>query len=614
MSMEQVQFGVELFERNIERIVKGVFKLSKDKEDTRNLESGIAFKNYLNNAYAKYSKIKTILYNRESVFLKDFYVSQSLSFNKQRIETESVKKILRLGNYILITGTGGIGKTTFMKNAFLNTILETDLIPLYIELKDMNGRELNLIDTIYNSLKNLGFNLSQEYFNKSLLLGKFVFFLDGFDEIENSKRDSVRRELIDLTDNYQANKYIVSSRKSNEFNEWVMFKEMDITPLTLSQAKTMITKLEYDETTKQEFIKALEDSLFKTHSSFASIPLLLTIMFLTFNQHADIPEKKHEFYEAAFDVLYSKHDATKGLKRDRFTTLSITEFKRILNYISLFSYLEDEISFNNTKILQYISNAKEIEEKKFNEDDYKEDLLKSVCILIEEGFSYKFSHRSFQEYFAAKCIEGLNDEGKKEVLRKLFEEKPYSIEQDIVFKTLFDINRSILEYGLFNEILDDFFGQINASDEEGKLYLFLSTLYSSINLECNLIGLEGINNENDAITYTYKNETYRINMIFKFLLYNYSNIVEYPPKPNFDEMSDDVSIMKLYYEDDEEANMGNFKIGFNKVKEIPELYRFVIRQSKYRLWEMQCLELIHSKIKESSDKNKYLSSLFKRRN
>lgn len=82
-----------------------------------------------------------------------------------------------MGNYFIITGTGGIGKTTFMKNAFMNIILETDRIPLFIELKDMNGRELNLLDTIYKSLNNLGFDLSQEYLEKSLLLGKFVLFL-----------------------------------------------------------------------------------------------------------------------------------------------------------------------------------------------------------------------------------------------------------------------------------------------------------------------------------------------------------------------------------------------------------------------------------------------------
>lgn len=472
MDVELAKFGVEIFERNIERIVKGIFQISKNKGNSKDVECGEAFQNYLNNAYAKYSKIKTILYNRESVFLKDFYVSQSLTFNGQRIETESIKKLLRMGNYFIITGTGGIGKTTFMKNAFMNIILETDRIPLFIELKDMNGRELNLLDTIYKSLNNLGFDLSQEYLEKSLLLGKFVLFFDGFDEIENVKREKVKRELLELTDVYKDNKYIVSSRNSNEFSEWISFKEMDIDLLSLSQAKTMIEKLEYDNDTKIEFIKALEDSLFKTHYSFASIPLLLTIMFLTFNQHADIPEKKHEFYEAAFDVLYSKHDATKGLKRDRFTSLSITEFKRILNYISLFSYLEDEISFNNTKLIEYISTAKALEEKEFNEDDYKEDLLKSVCILIEEGFSYKYSHRSFQEYFAAKCIEVLHDDGKKEVLLRLFEDKPFSIKQDIVFKTLFDINRNILEQGLFIRLLNEFFEGINAPTEKEKLLLF----------------------------------------------------------------------------------------------------------------------------------------------
>ena len=34
--------------------------------------------------------------------------------------------------------------------------------------------------------------------------------------------------------------------------------------------------------------------------------------------------------------------------------------------------------------------------------DYLKDLCDVVCILVEEGDVYRFSHRSFQTYFAAK--------------------------------------------------------------------------------------------------------------------------------------------------------------------------------------------------------------------
>ena len=66
------------------------------------------------------------------------------------------------------------------------------------------------------------------------------------------------------------------------------------------------------------------------HESFASNPLLLNIMLLTYDNYADIPEKLHLFYSNAFETLYIKHDATKGgYKREFKTKLSSDDFKRV---------------------------------------------------------------------------------------------------------------------------------------------------------------------------------------------------------------------------------------------------------------------------------------------
>ncbi|PWW02506.1 hypothetical protein DFQ01_109131 [Paenibacillus cellulosilyticus] len=610
MDAEVIKVGVEIFERNIERIVTGVFKLSRDGLNRGEVNSGKAFQEYLTNAYSKYSKVKTLLYNKEAEFLKKFYISQSLCFKENVIASDRIDNILRIGKCLLITGAGGMGKTSFLKNMFLNVFSESDRIPLFVELRDINGTEMSLLDTIYKSLFKLGFNLTQDYLHRALELGKFILFFDGFDEVDLNKRDKMKSELIDLTDLYNENYYIVSSRKSTEFSGWTNFRELDINGLTLAQAKMMIEKLEYDKQTKEAFLIALDENLYEDHLSFASNPLLLTIMFLTYNQYAEIPEKKYEFYEAAFEVLYSKHDATKGFKREKYTNLSSTEFKKILNYVSLSSYLDNAIEFNSTTLIEYISFAKNIEELTFDEDGYKEDLVKSVCIFIEEGFSYKYSHRSFQEYFTAKCIASLDDDSRMGILEKIFEEKPHSIEQDMVFVTLFDMNRAILERSLFIKLLDNLFSRIEAPTKEEKLYNFNQLHFSSFELDYGLMDEEGVEDESNAIAFSFTVEGLKYRMLFDFLINNYSKIIKLPEKGEYHREAVDVSIIKQYHEStEEEIQMGCFKVTLDTAKSIPELFEIVLRRSRHLSWQLECIEQIYEKIKSSIENSKSLRNL-----
>lgn len=73
----------------------------------------------------------------------------------------------------------------------------------------------------------------------------------------------------------------------------------------------MIKKIDFDETVKEVFCKELDARLYDSYRSFASNPLLLNIMLLTFQKHAVIPERLNDFYEEAFVTLFNAHDATK---------------------------------------------------------------------------------------------------------------------------------------------------------------------------------------------------------------------------------------------------------------------------------------------------------------
>lgn len=57
--------------------------------------------------------------------------------------------------------------------------------------------------------------------------------------------------------------------------------------------------------------------------------------------------------------------------------------------------------FSDTEILEYLAEAVNTEDITCEPTKIFNDLLKSVCIIQKDGNTYTFSHRSFQEYFAA---------------------------------------------------------------------------------------------------------------------------------------------------------------------------------------------------------------------
>ena len=67
-------------------------------------------------------------------------------------------------------------------------------------------------------------------------------------------------------------------------------------------------------------------------------------------------------------------------------------------------------------------------------------LIESVCILRKEGLRTIFTHRSFQEYFAAYCISKFIDEHCSEILLRIC-----SRWSDNVIAMIFEMNREKLE-------------------------------------------------------------------------------------------------------------------------------------------------------------------------
>lgn len=402
-----------------------------DIQKKEEIDFGYAYENYLKYAKTTHEKMKTLLYRHAAKDIYSFYECVGLNRNEDIIDTADINNVLKIGNKIIVTGTGGSGKSVMMKHFFLNILETTHYVPVLIELRDLNEYDekgINLEEYIYEVMGTLKFKIERKYFEYSLETGCYVILLDGFDEVKNEISNSVTNQIVAMSKKYPENHYILSSRPLEEFMGWNQFEELHAMPLSKEQALSLINKIEYDQIIKDKFYKELDEYLYEKYETFASNPLLLTIMLLTFESRASIPDKLNDFFEQAFTTLFHTHDATKGgYKRDIRSKLGYEDFKAVFSYFCFKSFFNSDYKFSENKALEYIGAAKQkrIIDTYFNSMDYLKDLTNSVCMLIHEGLEFRFSHRSFQEYFAALYTVQLSDSQQKRFLKLWLQDNSY---------------------------------------------------------------------------------------------------------------------------------------------------------------------------------------------
>lgn len=343
-----------------------------------------------------------------------------------------------------------------MKHLFINELEKKDLIPIFIELKDLNDidNEYNISDFVFDKLYNLGSEINKEYLEYALQSGCFLFLLDGYDEVISDKKNSFLKKLTDFCDRYSNNYFIISSRPYSEFVEFQRFTILTLCPLSKNQALSLINKIEFDMNIKERFSKSLDESLYNNHRSFASNPLLLNIMLLTYDNYAEIPEKLHLFYANAFDTLYSKHDATKGgYKRELKSKLSFDSFKKVFSNFCFITYFQGKMEFSYDDLVAFMKKSK-INNLEFDIDAMIDDLINSVCVICKDGLNYRFTHRSFQEYFTAVFLKELSDESLKKMGLELIKKDPYRATDDSVFSMLYDMSEERTEQNIILPLLE----------------------------------------------------------------------------------------------------------------------------------------------------------------
>ena len=155
----------DLVKETINTIKSKTIGYFKDVQNKDEIDLGYCFEKYLTISSAKVRMVKNIVYRREPRDLYTIYENVNLLYNEKQILTDNMNNIIDIGHRIIITGTAGIGKTTMLRHIFINSIQNAGLIPVFVELRSVNSetKDAPLVDLIYTSIKNCGFELEIFY-------------------------------------------------------------------------------------------------------------------------------------------------------------------------------------------------------------------------------------------------------------------------------------------------------------------------------------------------------------------------------------------------------------------------------------------------------------------
>ncbi|MEP0391351.1 MAG: hypothetical protein ABJ205_13760 [Erythrobacter sp.] len=366
------------------------------------------FEPHLKKMYEKCSKVKTIFTDDKYVPLSDLYINLYLSDGTTKIRDEDLISESYPDHNIVIRGTGGAGKTMLMKNLALQKLTSpSGKIPIYIELRTLRlEAKGGFYEDIFQHVTPKRLHRRYKSFEAGLEAGIFTILFDGLDEVGPEYRDEIYHRIQRFSIDYPSVRVIASTRPEIDTRNWDELRTLDVQGMALAQARMLVKKTGFDVDLRNEFLNLLDEQFFDRHKSFLEIPLLCSLMLLTYDEFRVVPTRLTLFYEQAFETLFRRHDRLKegNFNRPFKSQLPSDRFKAIFAAFCYRTLAFSQVSFTDDQLQRHIRAALNECEIDVSVDDYASDLVSAVCMIMRDGKLLYFIHRSFQEYFAAIYI------------------------------------------------------------------------------------------------------------------------------------------------------------------------------------------------------------------
>lgn len=277
-------------------------------------------------------KVKTLLDLENEMALESFYHPTHIDFSysdEQVLEIEGDRSIvthstdririddfedLRAGLRVVILGTVGQGKSIFMRYLCCKEISGGEKLPVFLELRNIEESQ-TLEDAILLEAKAYGFVISSDTLDHLLQYGFLALFLDGFDEVKEERKMSLKNQIEFLCKKYEKLQIVVSSRPKTGVESAVGFETRYVSQIGRTEYPDIIRRFIKNSSKAENLIKGLA----KTRVvDLLNTPLMIALLVVRFRIEESIPENEIAFFDDLFLILVQRHDNYKGgFRRER---------------------------------------------------------------------------------------------------------------------------------------------------------------------------------------------------------------------------------------------------------------------------------------------------------
>jgi energy-coupling factor transporter ATP-binding protein EcfA2 len=416
----------------IPKLLEGIFTVSKPALTSIKTEFSARFsdclKKYLENTLSRFLIIKTIVRGQTTANFYDVYHHLNIyNQNSKVLLTKNSDTFFESTSYTCIVGDAGSGKTTLVKHLFIDCVLKRKNIPIFLELRDLNEETDTFQNFISKKILLESSSTDEKLLKKMLDLGRFCFFLDGYDELNGNRKKAITKQINDFVISNKYNKFLITTRPYSDASNLEKFNTYKISPITKEEngVSNFITKQLYDDSITSEkiisSIKKIKNTKNEIATSYLANPLLLSLYILTFQFYADIPTKKYIFYRRVINSLFSEHDSKSkvGYVREKISGLNTEKFEDFLRRFSFISYGESRFSWDIDYVQKVLSKLGTKIDLDCDISNLLYDLKTSLSLWTDDGGEFSFSHRSLQEYFVAWFVKDLSYEKNKKYYQNL---------------------------------------------------------------------------------------------------------------------------------------------------------------------------------------------------